>query len=109
MSHGVAIVTGAPRRIGRVLALSAAQLGYDILIHHRSHPEDAGRLAGEIERLGVRTRAVAADLAEPDAADAIFEAARDLGPVTLLINTASLFEDERLENLTAASWDAHMS
>lgn len=109
MSKGVAIVTGAPRRIGRVLALNAAELGYDILIHHRSHPEDAGLLAGELAKIGVRTASVAADLADADAAQTIFDAAATLGPVTLLINNASLFEDDSLQDLTSASWDAHMS
>src|SRR4051812_22331498 len=109
MSRGVAIVTGGPRRSGPAVGRCAAGLGDQTLIHHRSHHDDAALLAGEIARLGVQTRSVAADLAEPDAARIIFEAARELGPAALLINNASLFEEDSLEDLRAASWDAHMS
>lgn len=109
MSKGAAIVTGAPRRIGRALALCAADLGYDVLVHHRSTPDDATALASEIADLGVKSAVCAADLSDPAAAQLIIDAAAELGPPALLINNASLFEDDSLETLTAESWDAHMA
>ncbi len=109
MSKGTAIVTGAPRRIGRALALAAAGLGYDILIHHRHAEVEADALAGEISALGMRSAVYAADLSLPASAAAIVEEAARLGPVTLLVNNASLFEADTLASLTPASWDEHLA
>ena len=50
-----------------------------------------------------------ADLAEPDQVGGLFAAAREaLGPITLLINNASAFEDDRIETFDAQTWRAHM-
>lgn len=110
MVKGCALVTGAARRIGRVLALEAAKSGYDVAIHHRDARVDAESLAAQIGALGRRTVVLAADLADARELTALMPAAAAaLGPVTLLVNCASLFDDDRLQTLTAASWDAHMA
>jgi NAD(P)-dependent dehydrogenase (short-subunit alcohol dehydrogenase family) len=109
MPQGTAIITGAPRRIGRALAMAAAGSGYDILIHHRHAEADAETLVFEVETLGVRAATLAANLADPTSPAAIIAAAQRLGPVTLLVNNASLFEEDSLEDLTGASWDEHMA
>ena len=110
MSKGTAIVTGAPRRIGRALALCAATSGYDVLIHHRDALADADALAGEISAMGMRSHIFAANLADPATPAAIlYEAVSHLGPVSLLVNNASLFEKDALATLTTASWEAHMA
>lgn len=110
MVKGCALVTGAARRIGRALALEAAKSGYDVAIHHRDAQFDAESLAAQIGALGRRTVILTADLSRPDDLAGVVPAAtRALGPVTLLVNCASLFEDDRLQTLTAASWDAHMA
>ena len=62
-----------------------------------------------IEEKGRRAAALAADLAvEAEAATLVGRAVEALGPVTLLVNNASVFDDDRVETLTRASWDAHM-
>ncbi len=105
----VALVTGAPRRIGRVLALTAAEAGYDVAIHARVIDADVTSLMAEIAAKGRRASAVAGDLNESDApARLVAEAQNALGPLTLLVNNASLFDDDRLESLTAAGFDAHI-
>lgn len=105
--RGVALVTGAARRIGRALALSLADAGFDVAVHYRSDPEAAQRVVAEIAARGVRTVALPADLArEPDAAALVDRAAEALGPLTLLVNSASLFLDDRVGALERASWDA---
>jgi len=104
-----ALVTGAPRRIGRVLALAAADAGYDVAIHARAIDADVESLISEIAAKGRKASAVAGDLSEPDAPGRLVaEAQRALGPLTLLVNNASLFHDDRLEILTAAGFDAHI-
>ncbi|WGM37492.1 SDR family oxidoreductase [Caulobacter sp. NIBR1757] len=107
--RGVALVTGAARRIGRGLALAAAGAGYDLAIHHRSHPEDADSLAQEAAALGVNCLTLTGDLADPVTASALLDAAGRLGPVTLLINNASLFEDDSLNSLNANGLNAHLA
>ena len=103
-----ALVTGAPRRIGRVLALTAADAGYDVAIHARAIDADVESLIAKIVAKDRKASAVIGDLSEPAApARLVAEAQRALGPLTLLVNSASLFDDDRLETLTAAGFDAH--
>jgi len=105
--RGAALVTGAARRIGRALALAAAEAGYDVAIHHRDSAEDAQSAADEVSALGVKAAVIAADLT--DHPERLIEQARAaLGPVTLLVNSASVFEDDRLTTMTRDSWDMHM-
>lgn len=107
--RGAALITGAARRIGRALALGMAKAGYDIAIHHRQSAGDAARLTTEIAALGRRACALTADLADEAQARALVGRARQaLGPVTLLINNASVFEDDRVETFDSESWRRHM-
>jgi NAD(P)-dependent dehydrogenase (short-subunit alcohol dehydrogenase family) len=109
MPRGTALITGAARRIGRALALTAADAGYDVAVHYRGAPDEAEALAAEITALGRKTAAVPAELTEEaQTASLIGRAAAALGPVTLLINNASVFRDDRIETVTRESWDAHI-
>ena len=107
--RGVALITGAARRIGRALALAAADAGYDVAIHHRGPSDAADALAAEIRALGRKSEAVSAELTDDAQTSALVGLAHAaLGPVTLLINNASVFQDDRIGGLTRESWDAHM-
>ena len=106
---GVALVTGAGVRIGRALSLELAAMGYDIAIHYRSSQEEARALANEVEQLGKKTTLVQADLAREDDVSKIIATAREaLGPITLLINNASVFEDDSVASMSRRSWDKHI-
>ncbi|HEX8570093.1 MAG TPA: SDR family oxidoreductase [Caulobacteraceae bacterium] len=107
--RGVALVTGAARRIGRALALEAAAAGYDVAVHYNRSKDAAEALAGEIRELGVRAEIVPADLSSLDDATRLLpQAAGLLGPVTLLVNNASLFLGDRMGTLTPETWSAHL-
>ncbi|HEX6866184.1 MAG TPA: SDR family oxidoreductase [Caulobacteraceae bacterium] len=106
--RGAALVTGAARRIGRALALTAAEAGYDVVVHHRESEEDAEATARAVRKADVRAAVLAADLTQADPRELIDKATEALGPVTLLVNNASVFLDDRLETFTRESWDAHM-
>jgi NAD(P)-dependent dehydrogenase (short-subunit alcohol dehydrogenase family) len=106
---GAAVITGAARRIGRVLAVQAARSGYDVAVHHRDSADDAEETAALVRAEGRRACVLAGDLTDRDAADLIGRAAADLGPVTLLVNNASLFLEDRLQTLDAEGLDAHMA
>ena len=108
--RGGALVTGAARRIGRALALAAAGAGYDVAIHAREADADTESLTAEIAALGHRAVLVTGDLAADAELSALIpQAAAAIGRLSLLVNNASLFDDDRLASLTAASLDAHLS
>lgn len=107
--RGCALITGAARRIGRALALTAAEAGYDVAIHHRSGAGEAQALAAEIRAMGRKAEALQAELTDEAQTTALIgRAAAALGSVTLLVNNASVFQDDRVQSLSRASWDAHM-
>ncbi len=107
--RGGALVTGGAKRVGRALCLALAEAGYAVAIHHRGDAVEAGALAREIEVSGGRSAPVHADLSkDEDVAALIGKAAQSVGPLTLLVNNASLFDDDRIETLTRESWEAHM-
>jgi NAD(P)-dependent dehydrogenase (short-subunit alcohol dehydrogenase family) len=108
-TRGAALVTGAGRRLGRVLALEAARAGFDVAVHYRTARDEAQAVADEITALGRQAVVLDAELTdEPQTAGLIDRAAQALGPVTLLVNSASTFEDDRLATAGRASWDAHL-
>lgn len=109
IARGSALVTGAGRRIGRALALEAAAAGYAVAVHHRGSAEDAVDLVQAIEAAGGRAAAVAADLSEPGACEALAQAAAAaVGPLTLLVNNASVFEPDDARTFTRQGWDRHL-
>ena len=105
-----ALITGAPRRIGRVLALTAADAGHDVAVHARALAADVESLIAEIEAKGRRAAPVVGDLSDgATPARLLSEAGSRLGSLTLLVNSASLFDDDRIDTVTADGFDAHMA
>ena len=111
MARGGALVTGGARRIGRALALCAAEAGYAVCVHHRAHEDEARAVVAEITALGGRAAALCAELSdEDDTRSLVPRAAQALGlPLTLLINSAAVFEDDRVGSLSSALWASHMA
>lgn len=108
-SRGAALVTGGARRIGRVLAATAAEAGYDVAIHVRSVDDDAEAAAGDVRAHGRKAVILTCDLRqEPAAVALVGDAESELGPVTLLVNSASVFEHDAFADMNRASWDLHM-
>src|SRR5437762_10970303 len=64
----VALVTGGAKRVGRTVALSLADAGYDIAITYLTSEPDANDLVSEVKRRGRRALAIKADLQRPDEA-----------------------------------------
>jgi NAD(P)-dependent dehydrogenase (short-subunit alcohol dehydrogenase family) len=104
-----ALITGAARRIGRAIALDLAAAGWRVVVHYNGSAADAAAVVREIEQAGGRAVAVQADLMDEAAAEALMEkAAKATGPVTCLINNASVFERDDPKTATKETWDAHM-
>jgi NAD(P)-dependent dehydrogenase (short-subunit alcohol dehydrogenase family) len=107
--RGAALVTGGARRIGRVLARAAAEAGYDVALHVRAVDDDAEAAAGEVRGCGRKAALLTCDLRKESATVALVgEAEAELGPVTLLVNCASVFEQDQFSDMNRASWDLHM-
>lgn len=109
MSAGTVLVTGAARRLGRAIVLELAGAGYDVAVHFNSSHDDAEITASEVRKLGCKAALIEADLSDEIQVETIVPAAaRALGPLTALVNNASVFKDDRIETMTRASWDMHI-
>ncbi len=106
-----ALVTGAGRRIGRELALELAGYGHDLALHCLHSLPATLALAAEIRALGRRTVVLSADLAREEETRGIVAAAiQALGPLSLLVNNASIFVDEqKSEEPEAALWNRQLA
>jgi NAD(P)-dependent dehydrogenase (short-subunit alcohol dehydrogenase family) len=108
--EGAALVTGGGRRIGAHLARALADRGYAVAIHYRTSAAEAEALADEIERSGGRAAALCADLGDPGQLEKLVAAAHAaLGPITVLLNNAAVFEDDRAADFTLEQWDRQVA
>jgi NAD(P)-dependent dehydrogenase (short-subunit alcohol dehydrogenase family) len=104
-----ALVTGAGKRLGRAMALYLAQRGHDVAIHYSASRDAAEAVADEIRAMGRRARTFRADLLVEAETEALIPAAgAALGPLTVLVNNASIFEYDRIDTATRQSWDRHI-
>lgn len=106
----VAIVTGAARRVGREIAISLAAQGHGVVVHHGTSSVEANEVVQHIRSSGGRAVAVSADLRDARrAAVDIFDAAAELGPVTVLINSAAVFQDRALPWIDIYHCNVHLA
>ncbi len=104
-----ALVTGAGKRIGRAIAQSLAEAGFQVGVHYHQSRAAAESLVAEIVAAGGVAEAFQADLAvEADVARLVPAATAALGPIGCLVNNASTFEYDTLASTTRASWDYHL-
>ena len=105
-----ALITGGAKRLGREMALYVAPRGYDVAVHYASSQAAADEVVAEIQALGCKAKALPADLLiEAEVQELLPAAAAALGgPITCLINNASIFEYDTLETATRTSWDRHI-
>jgi len=109
--YKAALVTGGAARIGRAVALDLAACGLAIVVHHRNSAQDAETLVKEIQSIGGRAALVSNDLADIDTTqELVSNAAAAIGePIDVLINNASVFEQDTAKTLTPDSWDLHQA
>jgi NAD(P)-dependent dehydrogenase (short-subunit alcohol dehydrogenase family) len=105
LRNQTAIVTGGAKRIGEALVRALSADGWHVVIHCRQSRIEAEALAAEIGNAVV----VAGDLADPAIGEIIVGAATGLPPLALLVNSASRFEHDRIENFAAVDFDRHMA
>lgn len=105
-----ALVTGGAARLGRAMALRLAERGHEVAVHFNGSGSGAEETATAIRDLGRRAVTLKADLLDPAAcATLVGRAAEALGgPLTVLVNNASVFERDQLANATAEGFQRHV-
>ena len=97
-----AIVTGAAAGLGRAEALALAGRGATVVVNDIGEPKD---VVAEIEAAGGKAVAVAGDVGERATADALTEAALDLGGLDIVVNNAGVLRDKMLFSMSDDDWD----
>jgi pteridine reductase len=103
------LITGAARRIGRLLALACARDGADILIHHAHSQADAEILQNEINALGRKAQIYQADLTDSSQTVDLIPLINRTTSIHYLINNAAIFEDLAFDSTSVADWNNHLA
>ncbi len=100
--RGTVIVTGASRGIGAAIANRLADDGYSVVVNYAADADGAESVASGISANGGRALTAQADVASEDDVEAMFERAKQLGPITALVNNAgSAGERGRIDDQAA--------
>ena len=108
--RGTALVTAAARRVGRQLALTLAELGFDIAVHCHTSISDAEKTAQEIRELGRKAKVFQCDLRDVERTKSLLKTvAAEMSPLTMLINNASVFRQIGMLKSTDADFDENFA
>jgi NAD(P)-dependent dehydrogenase (short-subunit alcohol dehydrogenase family) len=103
------LITGAAKRVGRAIALELASHGWSVAVHYNSSEGDAEDTVAALHDKHVHAMALQADLSNEDHVQTLIERAYEgIGPLTALVNNASVFENDNIKTATRESWDKHM-
>ena len=102
----VALVTGAGRRMGRVIALTLARAGASVIVNYSQSRAGALDTVVEIRALGVDSLAVRADVSKPVQVRAMFRTVeRKFARLDILVNNAGIFYQRKWDRLSENDWD----
>jgi len=109
LTDKVALITGG-KRIGAVVARELAARGADVALTYARSKTEAEETAAAVRAAGRRAATFAADLSQPDAANALVASVVDtFGRLDILINMASVYVKKPFADLTAADWDTNIN
>ncbi|MFZ0098816.1 MAG: SDR family oxidoreductase [Gemmobacter sp.] len=110
MSGKRALVTGAGARLGQAMAVYLAERGFDVAVHYATSADGAAETVAQIAAKGRRGVALQADLLVEDETQTLVDRAAGAlgGPLSVLVNSASIFEYDTIQSATRESWDRHM-
>ena len=104
------IITGGATRIGAAIAKSLSGKGKEIIIHYNKSKSNAEKLKKELSKNKTKVYLIKGDLGkEQDLKKIIRFSKNKLKYFDCLINNASLFENDKLENFTSKSWNHHLN
>lgn len=105
-----ALITGAAVRVGAAMARALAADGWHVAINYHSSTEQAAALLAQIQADGGQGHLVPGDLRDQGVVDSLIEAAgQDAPPLGLLVNNASMFENDSALNMDLESWNDHQA
>jgi pteridine reductase len=105
----VALVTGAGKRLGRVVALRLASEGADVALHYGKSEAEARAVVAEIEKMGRRAAAFSAELTEVLAIQKLAQSvASRFARLDILVNCAANFLETKFGETNEATWDASL-
>ena len=103
------IITGGATRIGAAIARKLSGPKKEILIHYNKSKSKAEALKKELEKNGTKIYLVKGDLSKETDVNKIVKFAKSkLKYFDCLINNASLFENDKLDDFTTDSWERHL-
>jgi pteridine reductase len=108
LSGKTILITGAAKRVGRILALACARGGADVVIHHGHSDEEAEAVRAEITALGCKAWIIKADLGDSSQAENLISLVNESTPLHGLINSAAIFESLSLETTSFDDWQKHL-
>jgi len=109
LSGRVALVTGAGKRLGRVVAMRLASEGADVAVHFGKSEEEASEVVREIERLGRRAAAMQAELTSVEQIRGLVQrVSHEFGRIDVVVNCAANFLPSSVVSTTEEIWDASL-
>jgi len=106
LSGKTVLVTGAAKRLGRAIALAAAEAGANVAITYRTSAREAESLVAELAKHGGEALALRCDVTdETSVSEMVKEAASELGGIDVLVNNAAIYETVAFEKITVLQWD----
>ncbi len=96
------LVTGSANRIGKEIAIQLSKLGYNIAIHYNTSERDAKKTLQEVIKNNVNVNVFQSNLSnEKNCTDLFEEAENKMGRISVLINNASTFKKNTIENTSS--------
>lgn len=103
------LITGSAKRLGRIIALHLAAKGWQVVVHYHRSIDEANSTVKELSALGIKAVAIQGDLSGDTSPMIIRKAVQELGhPLTALVNNASAFNRDNLNDFSRDSWQRHM-
>ena len=107
LSGKTVLVTGAAKRLGRAIALAAAESGASVAITYRESAREARAVVEELADQGVEALAIRCDVTdEKSIREMVKEVVGELGGIDVLVNNAANYETAEFSKITVAEWDA---
>ena len=106
MQRKTALVTGSSKGIGRSIAITLAENGYDVAINYYSSEEDAKDVCKEIEKRGAKALGIKADVRNLEDINSMFDSFfKEFGSIDLLVNNAGITKYKPFLEVTEDLWN----